>query len=304
VKGANLYVCNLPKSCTVDELQELFAAYGDIIQCRILTDQKTSQSKGIGFVLFNTRDQAELALSNLNLKTPQGCPEPLQVSFAEDRGRTNQGNYITQVYSPGGAGGEGGMEMYGATAGYGMNDYYGAQGSFYDNSYGYAPKVPSFRGGMRGGAMRGLGMRGGGMRGGGMRGGLGGSPLRGRGALAGGMMRSRGASQRFNPMAAVAGGVYGYGAAAGDTSVVQPEGHIVFAYNIGSATTEDDIRQLFCLYGSVVKVDVIWDFEQNTGKGFGFITMPDYEEAAYAISQLNGYNYAGKPLQVSFKSGK
>jgi len=34
------------------------------------------------------------------------------------------------------------------------------------------------------------------------------------------------------------------------------------------------------------------------------VNMPNYEEAEYAIQQLNGYNYAGKPLQVSFKSDK
>lgn len=40
------------------------------------------------------------------------------------------------------------------------------------------------------------------------------------------------------------------------------------------------------------------------GKGYGFVTMPNYEEAERAIECLNGYNYAGKPLQVSFKTPK
>jgi ELAV like protein 2/3/4 len=83
-----------------------------------------------------------------------------------------------------------------------------------------------------------------------------------------------------------------------------PQGHIVFAYNIGPMTSEVDVRQLFELYGSVVKVDVIWDYAKNMGKGYAFVTMPNYEEAEYAITQLDGYNYAGKPLQVSFKSAK
>jgi len=82
------------------------------------------------------------------------------------------------------------------------------------------------------------------------------------------------------------------------------QGNIVFAYNIGPQTGEEDVRQLFSLYGTVGKVDVIWDFAKNQGKGYAFVNMPNYEEAEYAIQQLNGYNYAGKPLQVSFKSDK
>jgi len=48
----------------------------------------------------------------------------------------------------------------------------------------------------------------------------------------------------------------------------------------------------------------MWDFAKNQGKGYAFVTMPSQEEASAAIEQLNGYNYAGKPLQVSFKSDK
>lgn len=45
-------------------------------------------------------------------------------------------------------------------------------------------------------------------------------------------------------------------------------------------------------------------YQKNMGKGYGFVTMPNYEEAERAIECLNGYNYAGKPLQVSFKTPK
>lgn len=104
----------------------------------------------------------------------------------------------------------------------------------------------------------------------------------GRGAPRGGT------GQRFNPMMSKQNG----GAA---------EGHVLFAYNIGPMTGEDDVRQLFEMYGKVTKVNVMWDFAKNQGKGYAFVTMPSQEEASAAIQQLNGYNYSGKPLQVSFK---
>ena len=43
------------------------------------------------------------------------------------------------------------------------------------------------------------------------------------------------------------------------------------------------------------------DMATGKGKGFGFVTMVNQEEANFAIAQLNGYMMSGKPLQVSFK---
>jgi len=190
------------------------------------------------------------------------------------------------------------MQSYEAAGGYGLPDYYnmGMGGNAYSNN-AYVAAVPK-RGGM--GGMRGSGM---------MRGGMGGMGMMGGGGFGGGMggrfnrgggrggMGGRGAARggRFNPLAS---------ASKGKSGGTAPPGHIVFAYNIGPMTGEDDVRQLFELYGTVVKVDVIWDYAKNQGKGYAFVTMPDFEEASYAIQQLNGYNYAGKPLQVSFKSNK
>jgi len=193
------------------------------------------------------------------------------------------------------------MQSYEAAGGYGLPDYYnmGMQTNAYSNN-AFTAAIPQKRGG---GAMRGAGMMRGGMGGMGMMGGggfgagggMGGRFNRGggRGGMGGRGGGARGGA-RFNPLAS----------ASKNKAGVPPQGHIVFVYNIGPMTGEDDIRQLFELYGTVARVDVIWDYAKNQGKGFAFVTMPDFEEASYAIQQLNGYNYAGKPLQVSFKSNK
>ena len=43
IKGANLYICGLPKGMTQRELEQLFVSSGRIITSRILYDNNTGQ---------------------------------------------------------------------------------------------------------------------------------------------------------------------------------------------------------------------------------------------------------------------
>lgn len=45
-----LYVGNIPWSLKEDDLISAFSEHGDVISCRIITDQRTGRSKGYGFV--------------------------------------------------------------------------------------------------------------------------------------------------------------------------------------------------------------------------------------------------------------
>lgn len=49
---------------------------------------------------------------------------------------------------------------------------------------------------------------------------------------------------------------------------------------------------------------MIRDLQTNKCKGFGFVTMTNYEEAVVAIQSLNGYTLGTRVLQVSFKTYK
>ena len=66
IKGANVYVRNIPKSWTNDDLKALFNPYGSIVNTKILIDQLTQSSKGVGFVLFDLKTEAEGAINALN----------------------------------------------------------------------------------------------------------------------------------------------------------------------------------------------------------------------------------------------
>ena len=45
-------------------------------------------------------------------------------------------------------------------------------------------------------------------------------------------------------------------------------------------------------------LQVIRDLQTNKCKGFGFVTMTNYEEALVAIQSLNGYTLGNRVLQV------
>ena len=104
IKGANLYVRNIPKTMTQDDLEALFALYGNIVQARILTEHNSGSSKGVGFVLFEKREQAEQAVTEMDGHIPEGSSDPLSVKYAEDnKGKARAPQGYTGLGGGGGA---------------------------------------------------------------------------------------------------------------------------------------------------------------------------------------------------------
>ncbi len=61
-----IYVGSLPYSTTVDQLQEMFGAYGAVTDTQIIMDRFTGQSKGFAFVEMESDDEAANAIAALN----------------------------------------------------------------------------------------------------------------------------------------------------------------------------------------------------------------------------------------------
>jgi len=61
-----LFVGNIDWGTTDEDLQELFAKYGDIEECVIIKDKFSNRSKGFGFVTFVNDDDADKAVAELN----------------------------------------------------------------------------------------------------------------------------------------------------------------------------------------------------------------------------------------------
>ena len=67
---------------TQQELECLFADFGSIISSKILCNPKAGAAKSVGFIRYDQRAEAELAISHLNGTIPKGFPEPINVKFA------------------------------------------------------------------------------------------------------------------------------------------------------------------------------------------------------------------------------
>ena len=61
-----LYVGNLAKSTTEDELRTLFAQAGAVASVEIIKDRETGQSKGFAFVTMTDQAEAEKAIGMFN----------------------------------------------------------------------------------------------------------------------------------------------------------------------------------------------------------------------------------------------
>lgn len=63
-----LFVGNLPKSCTEQQLLQLFESVGKVVELVIVRDKSTQQPKGSAFVWYATRAFAERAILQFNLR--------------------------------------------------------------------------------------------------------------------------------------------------------------------------------------------------------------------------------------------
>ncbi|MDD2563319.1 MAG: RNA-binding protein [Salinivirgaceae bacterium] len=64
----------------------------------------------------------------------------------------------------------------------------------------------------------------------------------------------------------------------------------IFVANLSPRTTGEDLNRAFCIYGEVNSAKVIFDKVTGNSKRYGFIEMPNDDEAAKAIEALNESN--------------
>ena len=73
----------------------------------------------------------------------------------------------------------------------------------------------------------------------------------------------------------------------------------IFIGNLNFETSESDVRVTFEQYGEVKRVTMMTDRETGLPRGFAFVEMPNDEEAATAIADLNGRQAGGRTLTVN-----
>ena len=72
----------------------------------------------------------------------------------------------------------------------------------------------------------------------------------------------------------------------------------IFVAKLNYATSEDALRQAFEEFGTVDSAKVIFDRDTQRSKGFGFVEMPNDDEANQAISSLNDAELDGRTIVV------
>jgi RNA recognition motif-containing protein len=73
----------------------------------------------------------------------------------------------------------------------------------------------------------------------------------------------------------------------------------LYVGNLAFQTTSQDLQELFAQAGTVESASVIEDRNTGQSKGFAFVEMSTEEEAAAAIDQFNGKEFAGRNLTVN-----
>lgn len=89
-----LYVGGLPYATTEDQLQDVFAAHGNVVSARIITDKFTGRSRGFGFVEMASSDEAQRAIEALHdsdmggrkLTVSEARPQERRGGFGDNRG--------------------------------------------------------------------------------------------------------------------------------------------------------------------------------------------------------------------------
>jgi RNA recognition motif-containing protein len=73
----------------------------------------------------------------------------------------------------------------------------------------------------------------------------------------------------------------------------------IFISNLNYSVTESELQELFENYGEVQSAKVITDKMTGRSRGFGFVEMPNNDEALKAIEELNQGEFKQKVLNVS-----
>ncbi len=73
----------------------------------------------------------------------------------------------------------------------------------------------------------------------------------------------------------------------------------IFVSNLGFDITDADLNDFFADYGTVTSAKIVFDRETRRSRGFGFVEMPNDDEARKAISELDGSSVDGRAMKVA-----
>lgn len=72
----------------------------------------------------------------------------------------------------------------------------------------------------------------------------------------------------------------------------------IYVGNLNYRVKEHDLQHALKDYGTVDSVRIIRDRETGKSKGYGFVEMPNEEEATKMINELNGTEFEGRQIVI------
>ena len=82
----NIYVSNLGFDVQNEDLNSIFAPYGEVSSAKIITDRVTGRSRGFGFVEMPNDEAANKAIEELNGGTIEGRTISVTVAKPKEGG--------------------------------------------------------------------------------------------------------------------------------------------------------------------------------------------------------------------------
>ena len=73
----------------------------------------------------------------------------------------------------------------------------------------------------------------------------------------------------------------------------------LYVGNLSYGMTDDGLKDAFSKVGAVDSANIITDKMTGRSRGFGFVSMPNDDEALKAIDSMNGLDLDGRKLTVN-----
>ncbi|KAF2137634.1 uncharacterized protein K452DRAFT_329156 [Aplosporella prunicola CBS 121167] len=256
--SASLYVGELDPSVTEAMLFELFSSIGQVASIRVCRDAVTRRSLGYAYVNYNSSEDGEKALEELNYTLIKGKPCRIMWSQRDPALRkTGQGNVFIKnldaaidnkaLHDTFAAFGnilscKVAQDETGGSKGYGFVHYETAEAA--NNAIKH----------------------------------VNGMLLNEKKVFVGHHIPKKDRMSKFEEMKANFTNVY--------------------VKNIDLEVTDDEFRDLFEKYGPITSASLAHDQETGKSRGFGFVNFVKHEDAAKAVDELHDNDFRGQKLYV------
>jgi polyadenylate-binding protein len=269
----NIFIKNLDKSIDNKALHDTFSQFGTILSCKVATDA-TGQSKGYGFVHFETEEGANLAIEKVN--GMQLMDKVVYVGpFLKREDRGGGDNKYTNVYVKNLSEDvdDDGLKKLAEEFGEVVSAVIMRDGAGKTKCFGFVNYMEPEA------ASRAVEE-------------LTGREVNGKSMYAGraqkkaereAMLRSQFEEKRAE-------------------RVQKYQGMNLYIKNLHDEITDDQLREEFAPFGSITSAKVMED--KGKSKGFGFVCYTSHEEATRAVTEMNGKMLKGKPLYVALAQRK